>query len=205
MKTCSVPQCKKKERCKGLCENHYRQSLRREKRRTTPRKKTEDGEPFRFLLKAFVQPETTDCIDWPYGTVGRGYGGLTFFGVRYNASRLMCEFVHGPPPTPKHEAAHSCGRGHFGCIQPGHLRWATTAENHADKLGHGTDNRGEKHGLARLTEAQVHHIRRLGGSMPQTKIAEIVGASRGQVQRVLSKECWGWLPEQALNDEQGDR
>lgn len=48
--------------------------------------------------------------------------------------RHMCKLKNGDPPTPDHEAAHSCGNGKHGCINPNHLRWATDAENMADTV-----------------------------------------------------------------------
>jgi hypothetical protein len=54
------------------------------------------------------------------------------------ATRVMCKLAHGPAPTPKHHAAHSCGKGHEACINPKHLRWATPRENAADAKLHGT-------------------------------------------------------------------
>jgi AraC-like DNA-binding protein len=107
--------------------------------------------------------------------------------------RLVCELVNGAAPSLNHEAAHSCGNGHLACINKKHLRWATRAENHADKLIHGTANRGERHGLARLNEDAVRKIRSLAGTLSQQRIAREVGCSRSQVMRILSGECWGWL------------
>jgi hypothetical protein len=71
----------------------------------------------------------------------------------------MLTLTAGPPPSPDHEAAHSCGRGHEGCVNPKHLRWATHKENQADKEGHGTILRGEQHPAAKLSEADVLEIR----------------------------------------------
>jgi hypothetical protein len=49
-------------------------------------------------------------------------------------SRLVCAEAHGPPPSPKHQAAHATPDGCFGdlCVAPHHLRWATNRENQAD-------------------------------------------------------------------------
>lgn len=41
------------------------------------------------------------------------------------------------------------------------LRWGTRASNEADKVVHGTSNRGERHGMAKLTPQDVTEIRRL--------------------------------------------
>jgi hypothetical protein len=57
------------------------------------------------------------------------------------AHRVMCEIAHGPKPAPGFVAAHTCGKGREGCVNPRHLRWASQKENMADKLLHGTSNR----------------------------------------------------------------
>lgn len=45
-------------------------------------------------------------------------------------SRLVCEWYNGPPPTPEHEAGHTCPLGERClCINPHHLTWQTREEN----------------------------------------------------------------------------
>jgi hypothetical protein len=63
---------------------------------------------------------------------------LGYLGDTLYAHRLMCQLAHGDPPTPDHIAAHSCGRGHEGCVNPNHLSWKTYSENELDKRVHGT-------------------------------------------------------------------
>src|SRR5690349_16534473 len=73
-----------------------------------------------------------DCLKWPFADDGKGYGVIKVDGRQQYAHRIMCTLVNGEPPTELHETAHSCGNGHLGCVHPGHVRWATRAENHAD-------------------------------------------------------------------------
>jgi hypothetical protein len=74
---------------------------------------------------------------WPFARYNNGYGNVTFYDAlgkhSTGAHRIMCKLVHGEPPTPKHEAAHSCGNGTGGCINPHHLRSDTRGGNNADK------------------------------------------------------------------------
>jgi hypothetical protein len=56
------------------------------------------------------------CLIWPFGRNSTGYGLVTIDGEQTYAHRAMCKRVHGEPPTPEHQAAHSCGRGHDGCL-----------------------------------------------------------------------------------------
>lgn len=77
--------------------------------------------------------------------------------VRTGVHRLMALAFIGPPPSPKHHAAHWNGIGDDNRLD--NIRWATAGENALDKPRHGTDRQGVKHPLAKLTEADVHSIR----------------------------------------------
>jgi hypothetical protein len=49
-------------------------------------------------------------------------------------ARLFCEWQHGPPPTPGHEAGHTCPDGENAlCVSPHHLTWMTRTENERHK------------------------------------------------------------------------
>jgi hypothetical protein len=102
--------------------------------------------------------------------------------------------MHGPPPTPKHQAAHLCGRGGDGCVNPHHLAWKTQAENMADKLIHDTHSRGERCSNAKLTENDVIAIRQLGKSVRHSDLALRFGVSRHTIRNVLYRKDWAWLP-----------
>jgi hypothetical protein len=103
---------------------------------------------------------------------------------------VVCETVHGPAPTAKHEAAHSCGNGHLGCVSPHHLSWKTPIENAADKLNHGTNPNGENNGQSKLTAENVSSIRQLAGILAQRKIAERFGVSQSAVSLIVSGRNW---------------
>jgi hypothetical protein len=84
--------------------------------------------------------------------------------------------AHGEPPTARHEAAHSCGKGHLGCVHPGHLSWKTRNENRADMVRHGMLPRGTIVSTNKLTEDQVREIRsRMGSETGMALAAEFLG------------------------------
>jgi hypothetical protein len=136
-----------------------------------------------------------DCLAWPFGVSSNGYGSVNFHGKATTASRAMCIAAHGEPTARGMDAAHSCGNGHNGCVNPNHLRWATRAENIADMIDHGTANRGEIHGRAKLSETQAREIMALKGKMLQKEIAKMFGVSRANISFVHSKNSWGHLWE----------
>lgn len=107
----------------------------------------------------------------------------------------MCETAHGPRPSDIHEAAHSCGNGSLGCGNPKHLRWDTPEGNHADKVEHGTTNRGERQWQARLTEADVRDIRAMLGTTKQKDIASLYGLNPCVISEIKTGRKWGWLTD----------
>lgn len=89
----------------------------------------------------------------------------------------------GEPPTPRHEIAH--GDGNPLNAELSNLRWATHAENEADKAFHGTLMRGETHPSARLSDADVERIRELRiAGRTYTEIAHDHGISRAHACRI---------------------
>lgn len=77
------------------------------------------------------------CWTWTGHTRRHGGGhrpalSMRVSGVKnpkqFNVARLMCEQIHGPAPTPEHEASHLC-LDNWLCICPDHLIWETKKEN----------------------------------------------------------------------------
>lgn len=141
------------------------------------------------LLRATVGHVGDDCLPWPYCMDPTGYGKASVGGLRVRASRSMCLLAHGDPPTPAHEHAHSCGNR--ACFNPNHLRWDTKGGNAADRALHGTENRGEQNGHARLTEAEVRAIR--ADSRLQRIIAVEHGIAPHHVSQIKSRKVWRHL------------
>ena len=137
------------------------------------------GEALKFI-RDHASYQGEDCLTWPFAT-NRGYGHLGVNGKMHKAHRLMCEMVHGPSPSQQHYAAHSCGNGHLGCVNPRHLSWRTSSENAHDRRLHGSPE-GSKGTRTGLTDEQVSEIRHLKGRLSQVKIAEKFGISRGSVE-----------------------
>jgi len=128
-----------------------------------------------------------DCLIWPFSTA-RGYGNLGFNGELCYAHNIMCEIVHGPAPTPAHQAAHSCGRGHLACVHPKHISWKTPSENQLDKRTHGTSYRGGRR--RKLTSFDADAIRLLKGKMTHDEMAAIFKVSRRNIGAILDGRSW---------------
>jgi hypothetical protein len=193
MKICSIEGCGREAKGRRMCSSHY---YRVKKfgdplAGSTPK----NGAPLRHLNEVVLTYSGDDCLKWPFATSrsGGGYGKLYFGGRLQTVSRIVCEKVNGPPPTPWHQAAHNCGRGHEGCVNPRHMRWATRTENMADKVAHGTGVRGEAHKLAKLSEADVRQILALKGKMLQREIGQMFGVRANTVSVIQSGRKWAHL------------
>lgn len=159
-KVCSIPDCGKTVTARGYCWSH---SNRIRKHGDPLGGRTPNGDPLRFIHEVAMAHTGDECLTWPYAKKSGGYGTVYIDGKHVRANRYVCELANGAPPTPKHESAHSCGKGHEACIAPGHLSWKTHAENMADKFIHGTNKcrRRERHGLIqnpRRQELGMAHI-----------------------------------------------
>jgi len=197
-KICIVDGCDNNQHVKvGYCSRHYY----RYKTHGDPmggRKGSSPGEPLNWI-KDNSKYSGDECLKWPFDTSAYGYGVVKQDGKKRVASRVMCEVAHGLPPRGKiMDAAHSCGNGHLGCVNPKHLRWATRAENAADKKVHGTHREGEKTNFASITEAQAELIIKIamsGSHTPQKEIADRVGVSVSIVGKILRGERWKFVAE----------
>jgi hypothetical protein len=147
------------------------------------------------FLRNLISHDGDECVKWPLSDDGRGYGIVGFNGARLKAHRVMCELVHGPAPTPQHHAAHSCGNGHLGCVNPRHLSWKTPVENMADSVEHGTARFGKGRQRVKLTVEQVREIMALKGVRSQIEIGERFGVSWRHIGKIHRGVTWvGGLP-----------
>lgn len=135
-------------------------------------------------LRDHVGHDSDYCLIWPFYRNPNGYGQFTTLGKSGWVHREMCTLVNGPPPTPDHEAAHSCGNGAGGCANPKHLSWKTRTGNGLDCRAHGTHVRSRS-GSARLTDAQVDQIKALKGKKTQAEIAFTFGISEPTVRDIF--------------------
>jgi len=89
------------------------------------------------------------------------------------------------------------------------LKWGTRSENQMDRLRHGTDHRGEKHGMSKLKKEDVFEIRKLAYENLKTfqsrrkkdlgsgykKIAKKFGVLPSTIGHVVRRSTWGWLKD----------
>lgn len=142
---------------------------------------------YEYVVKKF---DGDECLFWPYGRDAYGRAKISDFGQPSLVHRIVCEYVNGVPPSEGMHAAHNCGKGHLGCVNPKHVRWATPAENCADRKIHGTERFGEKNHNAKLTARDVVSMRSLVGKVTQRELARQFNVSQPTVNRIVSRKVW---------------
>lgn len=191
MLLCIMDGCDLPRHGHGYCNTHYRRFKSHGDASVTKRP---GNSVLLNWIKDHVNYSGEDCLKWPFTTDGHGRGQITIKGKNKKSPRVMCEFANGPPPSSKHDAAHSCGNGHLGCIHPKHLSWKTRKENEADKLIHGTQIRGENTWNNKLTESQVIKIRGLLASGKTcAEVAIAYSMHPGTISQIKRRKLWSWL------------
>ena len=187
--TCSIESCGNKVFARGWCQAHWT----RWRRHGDPLAGGVAAGSLEAFFRRAISYDKDECLLWPYGKGNRGRPFMWKNGRQVAVHREVCEFVNGAPPSRDHHAAHLCGMGHLACVNPRHLVWATAKENEAHKLIHGTQSRGEAHGMSVLTEDTVTVIRSLRGKVTQSEIAKMFKISKTTVGDIHRGRTWGWL------------
>lgn len=102
--------------------------------------------------------------------------------------RLVLFAFIGPNPD-KYECCHNDGNPWNNHLS--NLRWDTAKANQADRVKHGTSNRGERCAAAKLTEEQAKAI--ILDTRKQNIIADEYGVKQNTISRIKSGKRWGHL------------
>lgn len=192
MKTCTITGCAKPFLARGMCRMHYERWRRHGDAQAggTPKGPRVVNSPQRFFLDVVLPHGTDECLIWPFARYQNGHAQIRWKGKLERVSRLACATEWGPPPFPGADAAHSCGKGHEGCVARKHLRWASRLENVHDKVAHGTQLRGEQIYLHVLSEQDVREIRALRGMVTQLELAARYRVHQVTISEIQLRKTW---------------
>lgn len=140
-----------------------------------------------FIRDVAMKFDSDECLIWPLRRKKTGYGSLKVKGKSMTAHRVICREAHGEPPSAKHQAAHSCGKGHLGCVNPRHLSWKTARENQIDRIFHGT-------GSNKLSVNEVLEIKR-SPDVASGELARRHSVSVATIHGIRSGRKWAFLDE----------
>jgi len=147
-----------------------------------------------LLARVEIDP-VTGCWNWTGIRNHHGYGRYhyTIDGAVLNGSahRLALELHLGRPILPDMNACHRCDNP--PCCNGEHLFEGTTVDNLNDCRNKGRDfvRRGEDHGMAKLTDADVARIlAALATGETQSSIAKRHNVSQPTISRIKKEGGW---------------
>jgi hypothetical protein len=146
----------------------------------------------RFLEKV-GKKRKNDCIHWNgYKSITSGHGVISIRlngkSYMYKAHRLAYQFYINEIPKGK-LVLHNCNN--VKCVNPYHLRIGTQKENVLDRIKDGTDNKGERHGMSKLTIKQVKKIKKM--KINDLEIAKIFNVSRKAIYDIKHQRTWSHI------------
>ena len=147
---------------------------------------TRDGHVYRIVRARFGKPVPQEIAQTPnpkgYMLVGNGSGrGLFTIAVH----RMMAlTFIPNPGDLP--EVAHEDGVKTHNVVE--NLRWSSYADNQADRLKHGTHNRGSRQTNHKMTEEDVLALRT--GRASPGRIAALRGCDEKHAYYVSKGKDW---------------
>jgi hypothetical protein len=140
----------------------------------------------------FAGPD--DCWLWTAYRHRQGYGVVRVGRKVHLAHRAAFEAMHGGGSAAGLVVRHRCDTP--ACVNPAHLEAGTQADNVRDR-----DERkrrvplnGERHGMAKLTEADIREIRsayvRGSSEFGQYALARRFGVAQSLIGNIVRREGW---------------
>lgn len=186
-RVCTVPNCAATHFGRGYCVKHYK---RWSKYGDPLGGGTEWGAAQRFIEDA-AKTNSDDCIVYPFYRNPDGYGWMRYGRSQKGSHVVVAILANGEKPSPKHEACHTCGNGHNGCVNPRHIYWGLRSDNVRDAYRHGTafglkhSPRGQSAYAAKYSDALISDIRdALKAGETTASIANRTGVSQAHVSRI---------------------
>ena len=153
----------------------------------------------RFWEKVDIKGED-ECWEWLAYVHPSGYGTFNIKRKMYSSQRVAWMLTYGEIPK---------GNGYHGtcvchrcdnslCCNPNHLFLGTHQDNIQDReskyRGVVPDNRGENHGMSKLSIDDVLAIRSLcGKDHSKGELADTFGVSYHTIYCIATYRSWSWL------------
>jgi hypothetical protein len=188
---CAIQDCEQEEYAAGFCSKHYNRLRTTGTIKDGPRGRASAEERF---WRNTDKRGPDECWNYKclrpngYGSIGIGGRG----GYRMLAHRFSYQLHNGDLKAwtgADGAVMHLCDNP--SCVNPAHLRLATSQENNQDAVNKGRANRrpprGSKHGNAIINESMAKYVKESPKS--NVELAEELGTHRSNIWYIRNK---GW-------------
>jgi hypothetical protein len=151
-----------------------------------------DGTPWSRWIRGHAKLGKTWKLKAVHVSRRHGYLQVNIKADRSYGARplhlLIATAFHGPCP-PGMQCRHMDGNKLNS--RADNLAWGTPSENNRDKIAHGTDPVGERHGCAKMTDEKVREIRKLRSQGLRLKqIGEMFGVRESTISLIVNRRTW---------------
>lgn len=132
-------------------------------------------------LEKYTRKDDSGCWIWTSSLSSKGYGKFQIANTHWRAHRAAYHVYVAEITDPTMLVLHSCDNP--SCVNPAHLSLGSNQDNMTEKKDRGRAASGERHGMAKLTDAQAEEILKeaLQGDKSMRRIASDHGVSLGCV------------------------
>lgn len=133
--------------------------------------------------------DADECWEWQGAITKRGYGNFRYKNSPVYTHRVAWQLTNGFIPDGKY-ILHNCDNPK--CVNPKHLRVGTQQDNVTDMVKRNRNAKGQKNGMAKLTDEIVLKIIQLWNNSKLTapQIAKVMGTTKGTIHGIAHREIW---------------
>ena len=153
------------------------------------RKKNYNGTPEQRFWRKVDVPSADECWEWTGAKRSDGYGIINIDGKLVSAHRWSYKKYRGEIPDGMF-VCHKCDVRL--CVRPDHLFLGTHADNVADMMQKGRQNKGEVHGMSKLSNSDVTAIKKrlAAGRELQKDIGADYGVTQARISEINTGKGW---------------
>jgi len=178
-KLCIVNGCDRSVLKRNLCNSHYKDKIADRAPRSLGPTRIELSQKIASWVDGVLSANVKECVEWPFGYGGRGYGAWTISGNQMSASRAVLVLASGEDPQDLMACHGECHNPK--CVNPNHLYWGDKKRNSDDRLRDGTFG-------VKLTLDDVKGIR--ASDMRHVDAAKRWGVTANYIACIRRHEVW---------------